>query len=105
MRSILALLALIVSGPALAQSRGNSTALIVSACGALPSTMTVGNTAYLTMDTTGKLCTGTTGSVAALTLRNFPTMTGFVVATCGNQTYTAGRSGVLTLDPNGNLCQ
>ena len=98
---IVAAAALAIVAPARAQ---NANALVVSACGALPAQFTAGNPAPLTVDTTGKLCMGASGSVAALTVRGAPTLTGLAVSSCGSATYRTGRAGPLTIDLNGNAC-
>lgn len=95
---------LVWSGAAFEAQAQNMRALVVSSCGALPAQFKAGNPAPLTVDTTGKLCMGASGSVAPLTVRSLAVLTGLAVSSCGSSTYKAGRAGPLTIDLNGNAC-
>jgi len=102
MRIAVALVALVsLAAPAAAQ---NATALVVSACGALPAPFIAGRPAPFTVDTNGQLCQGAAGSTAPLTVNGIATLTGLAVSTCGSVSYPAGRVGPITIDANGNAC-
>lgn len=98
---IFAVLSLACIQPCVAQ---NITGLVVAACGVVPSSFAPGNPAPFTVDVTGVLCNGTSGSVSASAVNGAPTATGLAVSSCGNQTYTAANPGPFTTDIHGNLC-
>ena len=98
---LIALGASLATGSARAQ---NATGLVVSSCGVVPSLYVASRPAPFTVDTNGNFCIGTGGSVDTTLLRGTPTMTGWSVSTCGNQTFKSGNPGPFTVDLHGNLC-
>lgn len=82
----------------------NASGLVVSSCGIVPSLFTAGNPGPFTVDTTGVLCMGATGSVSASSVNGAPQNTGLVVSFCGNQTFKAGNPSPFTVDTHGNTC-
>lgn len=99
MRTVLALM--LMASSAWAQ---NASGLVVSSCGVVPALFKSGNPGPFTVDATGVLCLGTTGSVVAGSVNGIPQNTGLVVSSCGNQTFTAGNPGPFTVDTHGNMC-
>lgn len=102
MSRFLAFLLILISIPANAQ---NITGLVVSSCGVVPSLFKSGNPGPFTVDTTGVMCMGTTGSVSASSVNGIATSTGLVVSSCGSTTFKAGNPGPYTVDTHGNVCQ
>ena len=101
MRLLRFILAAALLAPIAAQAQfvpGNTTGVVVSACGTPPTgTMTVGNTAPITIDTTGKLCTsgGAGGGIAiGAAVGGSPVNGQLLTVTAGN---LAQVSGALTL--------
>lgn len=82
----------------------NVSPLVVSACGALPAQYVAGRPGPLTVSPSGRLCSGSTPSVAPLPVNGIATLTGMAVSACGAQTLAVGRPGVITVDLNGNAC-
>lgn len=82
----------------------NASGLVVSACGALPNQFVASRPAPFTINVNGILCIGASGSVDTTVFRGMPTVTGWSVSSCGNQTFKSGSHGPFTVDLNGNLC-
>lgn len=104
LRLLVAAAALAAPLAALAQQPGNTTALVVSTCGAPPSAYITGNPGPLTVDTTGKLCTsggggtpgGTNGQVQ---FNNAGAFGGFTVS--GDGTLNTSTGALVVTKTNG----